>query len=362
MRKMQNSEDRVIYVTIPAYNCERYLENSVESVLSQTNINVRVVIVDDGSTDKTPHMIDIMSGRDKRICAIHEKNRGVSSARNAGIEHVLSVAGIQDYIAFLDADDAWKSDFFDQTILERLNGGADLIGFQAAVCNSGLTKCIQPIDLKEGEYTGGNKSVWLHATQHFAAMLYSCGFLKRYFIRFMEGLKYSEDKIFSMQCMYLAGKIILVNRVLHLYRQNDNSAMKARKFGIPYYVPIIEAYVKSDAQMQKYKNPERGELDQGNVMAGIYVMDMLAEHFQKSGCVGEVNKLFENKPLFREIYDRELKNKNPRYVEYETKKGLFIIRNRIQGICSSLIAGMAKVKIVNRFKQEIRFSMEIEKI
>jgi len=90
----------LITVIIPAFNRERYVVRSVESVLHQTYQNIEVIVVDDGSTDGTIKALEPFAGRILLLC---QKNGGVSAARNAGIR-----AARGQWIAFLDSDDWWK--------------------------------------------------------------------------------------------------------------------------------------------------------------------------------------------------------------------------------------------------------------
>lgn len=125
------------------------------SVLAQTSINAQVVIVDDGSTDETAQVIDSIADGNEKVHILHKENGGVSSARNKGIQYVLSISRDCDYIAFLDADDAWEKNFFDQAVLNIIDKGTDLIGFQSAVCNNELTMRAQTVNLAEGQFWGG---------------------------------------------------------------------------------------------------------------------------------------------------------------------------------------------------------------
>lgn len=351
-----------IYVIIAAYNCQNYLEDAVDSVLRQNNITTHIVIVDDGSTDKTPLMIDNMAYNNEKVHALHKLNGGVSSARNMGIEYALSISKDNDYIAFLDADDAWNFNFFNDEIIHILSRKTDLIGFQSALCNDKLTMRAPTIDMKEGVFEGGNKSIWIYDTQHFGAMLYSCGFLKKYHIHFREELHYSEDKIFLMQGLYLAKQIILKNRLLYLYRQNETSAIHTRKYGIPYYVPIIDGYLNLESRMLKYDSSQRGIFDQGHTIARVYIMDMLEEHYQQFGHTEQVKELFENKPLYKEIYGEGLKQKEKRYQEYHSRRNLFIIQNYMRGIQKLLVRQAMKIKFINRFRQAKLYNIEIVKL
>lgn len=91
-----------ISVIIPIFKVEQYLKQCVESVLKQTYRNIEVILVDDGSPDKSPAICDEFSKIDKRVVVIHKKNGGLSDARNAGIHKATG-----EYIIFLDGDDFW---------------------------------------------------------------------------------------------------------------------------------------------------------------------------------------------------------------------------------------------------------------
>ena len=93
----------MISIVIPLYNKEQQIGKTLESVFAQSFQDYEVVIVNDGSTDKSVEIVEGMA--DKRIRLINQKNSGVSAARNKGIQESRG-----EYIAFLDADDEWKPD------------------------------------------------------------------------------------------------------------------------------------------------------------------------------------------------------------------------------------------------------------
>lgn len=96
----------MISVIIPLYNKETTIKRTIESVLNQTFQDFEIVVIDDGSTDHSVEVVGAIS--DPRIRLINQPNAGVSAARNAGI-----MASRYDYVAFLDADDEWDSDFLE---------------------------------------------------------------------------------------------------------------------------------------------------------------------------------------------------------------------------------------------------------
>ena len=138
---LSKETDRQITVIIPVYNCKEFLEQAVESVISQSYKTIKIILVDDGSTDGSSLLCDELANQDKRIDVLHQKNSGVSEARNAGLRLILSDDGNEnDYIAFLDADDVWKADWLTPQIKKLMGEGIDLIGLQACICDHLLTR------------------------------------------------------------------------------------------------------------------------------------------------------------------------------------------------------------------------------
>ena len=94
--------DPIVSVIIPAYNSEKFIGETLYSVVRQSFQAMEIIVVDDGSTDGQNEIIKTIMKEDARIKLIQQANRGVSAARNLGIEHAKG-----QYLAFLDADDVW---------------------------------------------------------------------------------------------------------------------------------------------------------------------------------------------------------------------------------------------------------------
>ena len=89
-----------VSIIVPVYNVESYLKRCLESIINQTYKNIEIILIDDGSTDNSSSICDNYQEIDKRIKVIHQKNMGLSSARNKGLEIATG-----DYIWFIDSDD-----------------------------------------------------------------------------------------------------------------------------------------------------------------------------------------------------------------------------------------------------------------
>ena len=111
-----------ISIIVPVYNCENYINKCIESILSQSYPYFELLLIDDGSTDKSGEICDKYKSIDSRIKVFHENNNGVSYARNLGISN-----SIGEYIAFVDSDDWVEPDYISSLITEASK--ADLIFF-----------------------------------------------------------------------------------------------------------------------------------------------------------------------------------------------------------------------------------------
>jgi len=103
MNTFQNNlKPPLISVIIPAYNAEKFIAKTLESVLSQTYQNIEILVVDDGSTDTTAEIVKSFAQKDRRIILLQQSNAGVAAARNLAIQKSQG-----EYIAAIDADDIW---------------------------------------------------------------------------------------------------------------------------------------------------------------------------------------------------------------------------------------------------------------
>ena len=108
-----------ISVIVPVYNVEQYLPRCVESILAQTYENLEILLVDDGTKDNSGAICDAYARQDARVKAIHKKNGGLSSARNAGID-----ASTGEYLSFVDSDDWIEPDMYEKmmALMEKYRG------------------------------------------------------------------------------------------------------------------------------------------------------------------------------------------------------------------------------------------------
>lgn len=135
------SETKQITVVIPVYNVESYLRRCIDSIVCQTIKNIDIILVDDGSTDNSGKICDEYREIDNRIKVVHQKNQGLSAARNVGIKMAKT-----KYICFIDSDDYVEKDMLEYLYEGTLQSGADIVccGFTNIYENGEIEKITIP--------------------------------------------------------------------------------------------------------------------------------------------------------------------------------------------------------------------------
>lgn len=110
-----------ISIIVPVYNVEKYLKKCIDSIISQTYKNIEIILIDDGSTDKSGEICDEYASNDNRIIVVHKENGGLSSARNAGIDMAQG-----KYLGFVDSDDYIEKDMYETLYKNLVDNDADI--------------------------------------------------------------------------------------------------------------------------------------------------------------------------------------------------------------------------------------------
>jgi glycosyltransferase involved in cell wall biosynthesis len=222
--------DIKLSVIIPVYNTERFLAKCLESVIYQTygrkdgagNLeDIEIIIVDDGSTDKSADIYNKYISLDKRISLIKQKNAGVSVARNRGI-----AAAAGQYIHFIDSDDYLDLDYYEKMLQAARFANADIAssGFRQIADNSRVNISIKYADLlilnsieQKAAFLNLREypSVWRH--------LFKRSLIQQYNLSFEAGNCCGEDAVFTVSALYFANKSVLVPNCMYNYAVNPNS-------------------------------------------------------------------------------------------------------------------------------------------
>lgn len=209
-------------IIVPVYNTGDAISSCIESVLNQTYSNFELIIIDDGSSDKTPFIIDKYASKDCRIKAVHISNGGVSNARNVGLDMALG-----EYVMFIDSDDWIEKDYLEQ-IENRLDDHSDIYilgitqDFQFDDGTLSHSKVqVSPIhQIIKSENIAANFG-YLKLTVNLASAClktYSRSMLQKYNIRFDSRMIILEDYCFVLKCLQAKPQITLLPYIGYHYR------------------------------------------------------------------------------------------------------------------------------------------------
>ena len=213
----------LISVIVPVYRVEEYLERCVKSILSQTYENLEVILVDDGSPDQCPAICDACAEKDARVKVIHQENKGLSGARNAGID-----AASGEYLAFVDSDD-YVSPHFIEELYQLLQDTGCAIG----QCRFSYVKgngLVEEGDSAFCIYRGESLMEQLYGPEEKATCfvvawnkLYRAELFKETGIRYPEG-RIHEDEATTYRLFHEAKKLAFLDRALYgYYTENGGS-------------------------------------------------------------------------------------------------------------------------------------------
>lgn len=195
----------MITIIVPVYNAEKTLNRCIESILSQTFLDWELLLIDDGSTDRSGKLCNEYAAKDQRIKVFHKKNGGVSSARNIGLDHAKG-----EWITFVDADDFVKKPYLIH-LLEHSQKHADLVISYAEIHNGNdIKKELYPSKLVDNT---NFESIFIENDMHWHtspwSKLYKRCIIEKHHLRFCEGMHIGEDAVFLYSYMLYSNKIYI---------------------------------------------------------------------------------------------------------------------------------------------------------
>ena len=215
-------EQKLISVVIPVYNVEKYIRESLDSIINQTYKNLQIILIDDGSTDSSGSICDEYAASDDRITVIHQKNAGAGAAKNTGLDLIQG-----EYFSIIDSDDYIELNMYEKMVCYMENYRVDVVQclFRNVFVNckvdrkyiiksNGIRKVSRNKFLKEYLYD------WKYAI--FWNKLFKTSLLKN--IRFPIGRKI-DDEFFTYKLICNSEHIVNTQDVFYNYRMRQSSVM-----------------------------------------------------------------------------------------------------------------------------------------
>ncbi len=213
----------LVSIIVPVYNVEKFIEKCVKSLMNQSHKDIEIILVDDGSPDQSPEIIDRIAIEDQRVHVIHQQNKGVSAARNAGLQCATG-----EYVMFVDGDDWVDSDYV-AYFLTLVSKNGSLIGMNKNNYSTGKIKT------NEERYVVKSETAieWIYSNEIFVAVwnkIYSRRLLTDNNIRFDPTIWYGEGMLFNIQCLQYVDTVAIGEKSVYHQTFNPDSAM--RKFNL----------------------------------------------------------------------------------------------------------------------------------
>jgi len=331
-----------ISVIVPIYNKELFLKKSISSILEQTEKNIEIILVDDGSTDNSSKICEEFAKKDSRVLYRRKENGGLTSARNHGRRYASG-----EYIAFVDPDDYIEKDAYEKMLAYSKN--ADIVigglvneigkkkifrvmpkSMEGFYKDEDIHKKILPRFLVYGKNIG--KDLLLAAMHIF---LFKKKFLDEQSIFSDENITYSEDWLFSLEAIFKAKTLVVLHNI-HYHYVNNSLGLTEN-----YNPKVITDYV---AVLRKLDN--MGILScipapysaNPNLMLNFFQQAIRNVAFKKASIFSLSKEL---KTFFELDYFRDLgKTINPRNI-YIKKRIIFYL---IKFKCTLLLIILYKIK------------------
>lgn len=221
---MRQKDNPLISVIIPVYKVESYLNRCVDSVLNQSYKNIEILLVDDGSPDKCGEICDQYAEKYGNVKVIHQKNQGLSAARNTGIREAEG-----EFLGFVDSDDFIEEDMYQVLLQNIISSNADIAIGGIIDCYEETGKMYAQFDGEVNVYNGNEaiKSVLTNrgnVTAHVVTKLYKKTIFDK--ITFPIGKLY-EDAYTIIDFLLACDKVVVINKGLYYYCHRGNSIVES---------------------------------------------------------------------------------------------------------------------------------------
>lgn len=343
----------MLSIIIPVYNGEKYLNETVRSVLDQPCDDWEIIIVDDGSKDSSGAIADALAVEHENIHVCHIPNGGVSVARNMGISKASGT-----YVAFLDADDVLCRDAYNADVFETMRTGVyDILSFA-------YLKGVD--DLQWGALLSAVDGVFFREDSNYIQQTWKpfCSYVYRRSqfteeIRFPEGIHYHEDIGFLFLNARVATNIKQCSKPWFVYRMNFDSVMHNLK-GAEYILEEIKVW-------DWCKRRSRTEKDRNDCDGNIF--SYMAEYIRKSCGYGkparEIIRTVQENPHFQEAMENYgnfwlSAETDAFYHTFMAKPGKLWLKYRCIGIVRSMARKIIRTSLGRVVDQKIRYRLRLD--
>jgi glycosyltransferase involved in cell wall biosynthesis len=337
--EVETNEKPLISIILPVFNTEKQLDRCIKSLINQTYEKIEIILIDDGSTDKSLDRCLFFKQQDSRIYCFHQENSGVSSARNRGIEEAKG-----DFITFVDSDD-WIDGNVCETFFDAYQkNNCDLFCYSAVYHKkrSSISSYLFPNDidiltpeqkqeLQRKVFTPYAPDFGYNVNTRFAGS--ACGKFYKRNILIDKNLQFSKETTISEDCLFNTYALDSFERIgytrkscYHYVQQEDSAQNRYRPNSDMYFSFVIK-------QIQKWlkeTNKNQQFIDSANCLFVHYLFGILKEDiFHRDNRLSWINrKNLLNQVLKMPEYSVALQSINRNYFSFPEKMLISLLKNR----------------------------------
>lgn len=305
-----------VSVIIPVYNASKYIEKTLKSLVSQSFKDFEIIIVDDGSEDDSIEIINkFLLNHDFTFIIDSQENKGVSSARNRGLELANG-----NYIIFLDDDDILTNNHIENLYNSLKNNNSDLsFTYLSKINNEGkyLTNISDYDSIKDLDLIDSDEFIKLELDMKipfsFVELMYKKDILDKNSIRFNENINYGEDTEFALKALVFSQNVAISHEFTYLYFQREGSITSNVYLERFDFVNVLDNFAKYYMDNSKTRNKEVIDLIYtkripkaifGNLMFLFYCdfpYDMIMDKVQSMGLLDKLRDFKSTSSLDRKF-------------------------------------------------------------
>ena len=318
-----------VSIILPIYNTEKYIENTLNSIINQTFTDYEIIIINDGSTDQSPEICEkILTKNNINYKIHHQENKGVSSARNKGLENVKG-----EYIIFVDGDDQIHEKHIESLYTNLKKENTDF-AFTQMIIKKGK-KTITPSDaykaIKGQKILTGYQLIkhelMMDIPFRFCQIMYKKQIIKENNIKFSENVTYGEDTEFALKSLLYAKTIAYTEQATYYYLQNDTSSTSQSFLERFNFIKILEDLSK---YYHDYKMPKEELLDYPYLQE---IIDLIENYRIPKAIFGNLMYLFYKDYPFTEAMEKmeeiNYQERLRRFKPYTKKDLIFLFKTQI---------------------------------
>lgn len=326
-------------VIIPVYNSEHTIARALRSVQNQIYKNFEVIIINDGSSDNTEEICKSFVSSDERFRYFCQDNKGVSAARNNGIDNALG-----EFLVFLDSDDAYRNNYLstlDEVIQNHTTANNFWVDYEAVDSNysadfhSSESSCCYEID-----HCDRNNVIPLPALWNKA---YRKSIIDKINLRMPEDLSLGEDFIFNYKYLDASGQdIVFINSKLYLYAKPNNNSLDGK-----YRPNLKDIYKKLEDEMLfhfKKWNVSQAQFSKYYAYVFNNCVKLLYNNYRPECMLSSKEKLKQNKSILKSKRFKEALSKNCGYINPLYKFAYRISSWRLIQILDKLVKVKEKMR------------------